>query len=173
MKISAHIARKTHDKIVMDLKTEHPSFFREIKGIKPEAVKLYLLATDLYADIQDIETRSMVLHSMAIGEDVEGIIRIMRSEQNPDLRAIALQSLAISDDDDAAEFMVEMYPDATAMEKSAIIQAMMIMEDAERLIELMRQEQDSQAKRQMLQALSMMDSEEATDYLFEMMEESQ
>ena len=126
---------------------------------------------DLYADIQDLETRSMILHSMAIAEDVDGIIQVMGDEKNPELRAAAINSLAISDDDVAADFLVEMYPGAVANEKSSIIRALMIMEDAEGLIELMRHEQDREIKREMLQTLSLMDSDEATDFLFELMEQ--
>lgn len=47
---------------------------------------------------------------------------------------------------------------------------MMIMENVEGLISLMKTETDPELKREMLQMLTIMDSEEADQYLFEMLE---
>ena len=49
---------------------------------------------------------------------------------------------------------------------------MMIMEDTEGLLSLLKQETDPELKREMLQMLTLMDSEESDQYLFEMLEKN-
>lgn len=49
----------------------------------------------------------------------------------------------------------------------------MIMDDTEGLIGLLKTETDPALKREMLQMLSHMDSEEADQYLFELLEKQQ
>jgi hypothetical protein len=65
-----------------------------------------------------------------------------------------------------------MYPGASREEKTAVIQSMMIMEDTEGLLNLLKQESDPELKREMLQMLTIMDSEESDQYLFEMLEKN-
>jgi hypothetical protein len=56
------------------------------------------------------------------------------------------------------------------VEKTAIIQSMMIMENVEGLISLIKQENGPESKRQMLEVLTVMDTEAAEEYLFELLE---
>jgi hypothetical protein len=86
------------------------------------------------------------------------------------MRAQAIQMLAVTDDDAAAEYLVGLYPSASRTEKKAVIESMMIMENTQGLISLMQAETDPELKRQMLQMLTIMDSDEADRYLFEMLE---
>jgi HEAT repeat protein len=53
-----------------------------------------------------------------------------------------------------------------------VIQSMMIMEDAEALLSLLKTEDDPELKREMMQMLTIMDSEEANEYLFELLEKN-
>jgi len=124
----------------------------------------------LYASIGELELRKLVLESMMIADDIDGLQKVLQSEQNPELRAQAIQMLAVSDDDDAARYLVGLYPEGSRDEKAAVIQSMMIMENVEGLIGLLKQETDPELKREMLQMLSIMDSEESDEYLFEMLE---
>jgi HEAT repeat protein len=125
---------------------------------------------ELYASIGELELRKLVLESMMIADDIDGLQKVLQSEKDEELRAQAIQMLAISDDEDAAQYLVGMYPSASHTEKQAIIQSMMIMENVQGLISLMKTETDPQLKREMLQMLTIMDSEESDQYLFEMLE---
>ena len=49
---------------------------------------------------------------------------------------------------------------------------MMIMEDTNALLSLLKTEDDPELKRQMMQMLTIMDSEEADEYLIEMLEKN-
>jgi HEAT repeat protein len=125
---------------------------------------------ELYASIGETELRKVVLESMMIADDVDGLKKVLQSEKDEELRAQAIQMLAVSDDDEAAQYLVGLYPQASHTEKQAIIESMMIMESAEGLISLMKTETDPELKREMLQMLTIMDSEESDRYLFEMLE---
>jgi hypothetical protein len=70
------------------------------------------------------------------------------------------------------EKLVSIYPTASREEKSAVIQSMMIMEDPDALLSLLKSEEDPELKREMMQMLTIMDSEEADEYLFEMLEKN-
>jgi len=125
---------------------------------------------ELYSSIGEKELRKSVLESMMIADDIDGLEKVLQSEDDEEMRAQAIQMLAVSDDDNAAEYLAGLYPSATRTEKQAIIQSMMIMENARGLIGLMKTETDPELKREMLQMLTIMDSEESDQYLFEMLE---
>lgn len=125
---------------------------------------------ELYADIGEKELRKSVLESMMIADDIDGLQKVLQTEDDEEMRAQAIQMLAVSDDDDAAEYLVGLYPSASRTEKEAIIQSMMIMENVSGLIGLMKTETDPELKREMLQMLTIMDSEESDRYLFELLE---
>ena len=124
----------------------------------------------LYASIDETELRKAVLESMMIADDTDGLMKVLQSEQDTGLRAAAIQALAISDDDTAAQYLVTLYPDGSREVKQAIIQAMMITENTEGLISLLKTETDPELKREMLQMLTIMDSEASDEYLFELLE---
>ena len=86
------------------------------------------------------------------------------------MRAAAIQSLSINGDSVGAEYLRSLYPNGTRKEKSAIIESMMIMDDAPGLIALLKQESDPALKRAMVEMLTVMDSDESTKYLFELLE---
>jgi HEAT repeat protein len=125
---------------------------------------------DLYTSLEDREARLTVIEAMAIAEDSEGLFDILLSEQDTELRAAAIQGLAMNGGSKEADYLVELYPEATQVEKQAVIESMLIMDDAENLLKLLQQESDPELKREMLQLLTTMDSEASDDYLFEMLE---
>lgn len=127
---------------------------------------------DLYSNMTTRESRIAILEAMAIAEDTDGLMKVLETEQDEDLRAAAIQSLAISEGDGVAKKLVSIYPNASREEKSAVIQSMMIMEDAEALLSLLKTEDDPELKREMMQMLTIMDSEEANEYLFELLEKN-
>jgi HEAT repeat protein len=128
---------------------------------------------ELYQTFSDRNVRVAVLEALSMAEDSEGLVRILESEKDPELRTQAVQMLAIQGSGEASRYLVEMYPGATRDEKSEIIHSMLILEDSGTLLALMKQEDDPQLKREMLQMLVMMGSEEIDDELFELLEAEQ
>jgi len=125
----------------------------------------------LYASIEGTELRKVVLESMMIADDTDGLIKVLQSEKDTELRAAAMEMLAVSGDEAGAEYLVSLYPDGTHEEKMAVIQSMMIMENTPGLISLLKTETNPELKREMLQMLVSMDSEESDQYLFELLED--
>jgi len=168
--IHAHIAADEQGNLIRFLKTEKdPQLQREI---------IYALGAmeatdeldDLYASLTNMESRVAVLEALAIADDSEGLINILRTEKNSNLRAAAIHSLSINGDSVGAEYLLTLYPNGTKNEKSAIIESMMVMDNAQGLIALLKQETDPGLRREMVQMLTVMDTDESTEYLFEMLE---
>jgi len=84
-----------------------------------------------------------------------------------------MEMLAVNGDKASAEYLVGLYPGGSQKDKTAIIQSMMIMDNAEGLIGLMKNETNPELKREILQMLAIMDSEESDEYLFKMLENKQ
>lgn len=124
----------------------------------------------IYDHANSVEEKNAVLEAMMIASDTDGLIKVLESEKNPELRASAMQMLAVSDDEDAARYLLKLYPGGSHEEKQAVIRSMMIMEDTEGLIGLLKTETDPELKRELLQTLTLMDSDASDEYLFEMLE---
>jgi hypothetical protein len=107
---------------------------------------------------------------MAIAGDTRGLIKILDVEKDQELRMAALQSLAISGDEIGADYLVSLYPRGSRQEKTAVIESMMILDNVDGLISLLKQETDPELKREMLQMLTVMDSEQSDEYLFQLLE---
>ena len=127
----------------------------------------------LYTSLEGFELRKTALESMMIADDTSGLIQVLESENNVELRAVAMEMLAVNGDKASAEYLVGLYPGGTQKEKTAIIQSMMIMDNAKGLIDLMKTETDPELKREILQNLVAIDSEESDEYLFKMLENKQ
>ena len=125
---------------------------------------------ELYKELADRESRKAVLEAMSMADDSEGLLTVLQSEQDEELRTTAIHSLAIVGDERAAENLSTLYANGSSEEKSAVIESMLIMGDAEVLLGLLKQETDPEMKRKMLQILTLMDSEESDEYLFELLE---
>jgi HEAT repeat protein len=127
---------------------------------------------ELYGSMTDRDSRIAILEAMSISDDTDGLFRILEVEKDPELRADAIRFLGINGGDEAADYLVKLYPGGTRQEKSAVIESMMIMENSEGLLSLLKQESDPELKREMLQMLTVMDSEESDEYLFELLEKN-
>jgi outer membrane protein assembly factor BamD (BamD/ComL family) len=128
---------------------------------------------ELYDQSSDQAVRSAIIEALSIAEDGDALIRIAEQETDPKLRAVAVQSLAVNGSPEASKYLLEMYHDAPYDEKAEIIRSMLILEDSDALLALMKQEEDPRLKREMLQILVVMGSDEIDDELFQMLETEQ
>jgi HEAT repeat protein len=127
----------------------------------------------LYTSLDGFELRKTVLEAMMIADDTDGLIQVLESEKDAELRAVAMEMLAVNGDKASAEYLVGLYPGGSQKEKTVIIHSMMIMDNAGGLIGLMKNETNPELKREILQMLVVMDSEESDEYLFKMLENKQ
>lgn len=168
--IYAHVAADEQGNLIRFLKSENdPELQREI---------IYALGAmeatdeldDLYNSMTDPQTRVAILESLAIADDTEALIKILQAEKDSTLRAAAIHSLSVNGDSAGADYLVSLYPNGTRTEKSAIIESMMVMDNAQGLIGLLKLESDPKLRREMVQMLTMMDTDESSEYLFELLE---
>jgi HEAT repeat protein len=125
---------------------------------------------ELYGSMTDRDSRMAILQAMSISDDTDGLFRILQVEKDTELRSTAIQLLGVNGGDEAADYLINLYPDGTRAEKSAVIESMMIMDNTEGMLSLLKQENDPELKREMLQMLTVMDSEKSDEHLFELLE---
>ena len=111
-----------------------------------------------------------ILEALSISDDSDHLIQILEVEKDPQLRKVAVQMLAINGSPEAAQYLVDMYGESSREDKSEIIHSMVILEDTDALLALMKQEDDPGLKREMLQMLTVMGSEDVDEALFELLE---
>ncbi len=124
----------------------------------------------LYQSLEDLEVRMEIIQSMGILETVEGLEKIIETETNSALRLSALRSLGINDSDAAGDILLDSYNDADTETRKVILQSLMVQHNAHALIQLMQSETDPQLKRDILQQLSLIDDDEASEYLLKLLE---
>jgi HEAT repeat protein len=126
----------------------------------------------LYTELDGHESRIAVIQALSIADDTDALFHILQTESDQELRSAAIHGLAINGGKRAGDYLAELYPNAKREEKSTVIQSMMIMDDSEGLLQLLKQENDPELKREMLQMLTTMDSEVSDEYLFELLEKN-
>lgn len=110
--------------------------------------------------------RMRIVEALGIAEDAETLAGIARQEQNPELRHQAIQGLGVSDTPEAAKALRSLYGAASDLPtRKAILEAFMIQDNARALIEIFNAEKDREIRREIVQHLSQMDSDEAEKFL--------
>lgn len=125
----------------------------------------------LYANLNSRDAKEAVLEALGIADDSSSLINILKVEQDQELRNTAIQALGINGDQQSADYLIGAFPKASRQDKTAIIESLMIMDDAEGLIGLIKVESDPEMKRDMLEMLTAMDAEASDEYLFKLLEE--
>jgi HEAT repeat protein len=125
---------------------------------------------DIYANATDVTTRKAVVEALIIlGDGEELALEIVRTEKDPGVRNDAIRALGVMD---ATDRLDELYASMDDREsRKTVLDAMMIAGNTDGLISLLQQETDPQLKQQLLQLLAVMDSDEANEYLFQMLEQ--
>jgi HEAT repeat protein len=107
---------------------------------------------------------------MFAGGDVVRMIDLAKSEQNPELRRIAVRNLGNMGTRQTGDALVEIYnSDKDVNIRKTIIQGLGNQDNATALVALARKEQDITLKKDIVQRLSNMRSKVATDYMIELL----
>jgi HEAT repeat protein len=108
----------------------------------------------------------MILDGLAVADDADALIEIAREEKDPALRRKAISGLGINDSPKAAAALKSIYTsNADTGVRRAVIEGLFIQDNAKALIELFRAETNPALKREIMQKLSLMDSDEAMKFL--------
>jgi HEAT repeat protein len=126
----------------------------------------------LYRASSSAEAKSDIINSLiASGHNgVAPLSEIASSEQDPELRRRAIRNLGIAGGMSVAPSLVSIYQKSSDEEtKKAAAQSLFLANDAHDLVALARAEKDMEAKKYLVQQLSIMHSQEATDYMLEIL----
>lgn len=111
-------------------------------------------------------TSESLIEAYAIAGDVESLRELALDDSDPKRQAEALRGLAIADDDDANQIFVEIYRSTDKQElKEAALEAMLIADYDDGVLELFRSSNDPAEKRELLQTLVHMDSNAVWDII--------
>ncbi len=124
---------------------------------------------EIYPTLRSPELKRIAQQYMLVGEDPEGLLGILRIEDDPGLRAEAIRSLAVLDVE-ADEELLRIYREGNREEKHAVIETWLVQESEAVVIKALETETDLPFKRRLLEALVVMDSDAADEYLFQWME---
>ena len=126
---------------------------------------------ELYAAETSKEVKSQILHSMFIGNDTRGLLEIVRSESDEELRRDGIRSLGLVDSDEASAALVDIYDSSgDSATREAILEALFLSDDAAELIRIARAEKDPELREHAFHRLSLMDDEAALDFMMEILE---
>ncbi len=120
----------------------------------------------LYRSESSPAIRMAILDSLAVADDAGALIEIARDEKEPSLRRKAIEGLGINDSPQATAALKSIYAGSTdGGVRRAVIEGLFIQDNAKALIELFRTEKDPALKREIVQKLGLMDSDEAMEFL--------
>ena len=126
----------------------------------------------LYRATNNAETKADIINSfIASGHNGVGpLTEIAQSEPDAELRRKAIRNLGIAGGSSVAPALVATYQKNQDEEtRKAAAQALFLANDAHDLVALARAEKDMEMKKYLVQQLSLMHSQEATDYMMEIL----
>jgi hypothetical protein len=122
----------------------------------------------LYNEKGFAQQRKAIIHAIAIGDGIDELFQIASSEEDETLRVHAVEALGITSDSGGR--LAKLYTKVDDRKlQAAVIKALFMQDDAKQLIELLKQEKDPGLKREMLQSLSVMGSEDSDEFFIEIL----
>jgi HEAT repeat protein len=125
-----------------------------------------------YNETKSSEAKEHIINSLiAAGAKGAAVLgTIAATEQNPDLRRRAIRNLGISGGPDLAPKLVSIYQNNNDPDtKKAAVEALFLSGDAHDLVTLAKAEKDYALKQRIVQQLSIMQNQEATAYMVEIL----
>ena len=114
--------------------------------------------------------RKQILQAMFVGGNATRMIELARTEKDPDLRNTAVRNLGLMGGPKTGEALVEIYAAEKELGvRKAVINALFLQGNAAALVSLARKESDAEAKKAIVQKLSLMQDKVATDYMLELL----
>ena len=126
----------------------------------------------LYDAESSTDVKKRILHSLFLADDDTTLMNVARTESNESLRRSAIRSLGLIDSDAATTALLEIYNDSQDNEtRGEIINALFLSDDAGELIQIARTESVPELRKEAFDRLALMDSEEAVDFMMEILEQ--
>jgi len=121
---------------------------------------------------KDPAVKAKLLEAFGVAGDVDTLAKAARESTDPRLRRKAIEGLSISSGHDASKLLRQLYGEfRDPADKRKCVEALMVQGDAKALLEMFRAEKDPAMKKIILQQLSVMDDDEATKAILEVLGE--
>jgi HEAT repeat protein len=124
----------------------------------------------MYQKESSVDVKKGIIRALFTGGGVTRLTELAKSEQNPELRLLAVRNLALMGSKRTGDTLIEIYnTDKNLDIRRAIINGLANGGNAEALVTLARKEQDLTLKKEMVQRLSTVrGSKVVTDFLLEL-----
>jgi HEAT repeat protein len=120
---------------------------------------------EVYSSTTDVEMKKRILRAFMTGGEKDRLLTAAQTEQNPELRATAVQQLGVMG---AHTELSQLYAKETSVDiKKQIIQAMYTGGNSSRMMELAKAEQNPELRRVAIRNLGLMGSKGNADVLVE------
>jgi HEAT repeat protein len=117
------------------------------------------------------ELQLKAVEYLGIAGDVEILAELARQEKNPPVRSQAIRGLGLVESEKSSAALRSIYSSSSDTSiRKAVLEALFIQENARALIDLYRTEKDREVRREIVRYLSMMDSEEAEQFISKIFE---
>jgi HEAT repeat protein len=142
-------------------------------GMRPDADSRQVL-DELYRSSTDVEVKRAILRSFTMSggaNTTDRLAQIARTEKDPELQRTAIRTLGMIGQSDAVEALRSIYTaDVSAETRKTVISALAMRQNsAATLVALARAERNPELKTEIVRRLSMMRSQEARDYMLELL----
>ena len=124
----------------------------------------------LWKTEKDPALRAKLLEAFGVAGDVDTLAKAARESTDPRLRRKAIEGIGITSGPEASRVLRQLYAEFSAPEdKRKVVEALMVNGDAKVLIEMFRAEKDPAMKKVILQNLTVMDDEEVTRIMLDIL----
>lgn len=120
----------------------------------------------LLPSVKEPELQGKIVQSLGVAGDIDGIVQVMAGNLAPSTRLEAYRAIGIGGGKRASEALVGFYPRATSREeREAILQGLLIADDAKAMTSLYKLAKTKEEKQQILLMLTSMDNDAAIDVI--------
>ena len=142
-------------------------------GMRPDADSRQVL-DELYRSSTDVEVKRAILRSFTMSNGAntsERLAQIARTEKDPELQQTAIRMLGMIGQSDAVDALRSIYTaDSSVETRKTVISALAMRQNsAATLVALARAEKSPELKTEIVRRLSTMRSQEARDYMLELL----
>lgn len=120
----------------------------------------------LLPSVKEPELQGKIVQSLGVAGDIDGIVQAMTGNLAPSARLEAYRAIGIGGGRRASDALVGFYPRAASREeREAILQGLLIADDAKAMSSLYKLARTKEEKQQILHMLTTMDSDAAMDVI--------
>jgi len=141
------------------------------KDLQRQAIRLVGLMSqsaalvEMYYDPSFEEFRKEIINGIALGGDADALAKIIESEQDEEMQVYAIEKMGLHSGVKSSDKLINIYQQNDDEKvRGAVIKALFIQSNSAALIDIVQKESNPELKRDALQKLSMMGSDESIEY---------